>query len=337
MNLQAPPFDAATDVVADWIELKTLSLPEERLPFSDLERAWERSRLSEHEDYQGGVLTFDEWLEPITQQLQQRSDVLGSSYPFGFSEDSLVFQVSRTSIDEWSVGEASYLLCLFLSSFPESEIFHDLPKITPHLRDLFQAVAAWAAAGLCHGSAYAFGHPRPDEPTFLGALRRVYETLMDDSESVVVDVAPLGASGAEKDAGIDIIAWRPRKDKCSGKFYMLGQVATGKNWKGKSVTEYVKSLHENWFTRVPVSPPLTGMFIPFSIPAPKGGTVADAIRFISPRYGAVIYRDILAAYAEDGVNLASTHPEIYCHRTGDIPALKANMARYVQLLRRAQG
>ncbi len=334
MLLQSPPFDASSELGADWLELKALAAKEGKIAFSDIERVWERSRETEDTDFEGARTSFDDWLNLRIAHLQARFDTLGDSYPFEFLSDDREFAVKTSN--GHTAGESVYLLCLFLSSFPETEIFSVTPKIKPVLRDLFQAASAWAAAGVVHGSAYAFGWPRPESTNFLGALRTVYETLMRDGEATVVTTAPPGSSGKEKDGGVDVIAWRERIDRHPGKIYFLGQVASGKNWRDKSIEEYVRFLHENWFGRPPVSTAMRGMFIPFSIAPQAGATISDQIRYESPRFGCIYYREVLPAYASKGLHLTSTDKSVHCHRSNEVPRLQKLMRRYAKLIARAQ-
>lgn len=55
MRLQAVPFDADTHTAADWMEMKAILGPKDRLSFTDIERAWEANRESEDQD-PGAVL-----------------------------------------------------------------------------------------------------------------------------------------------------------------------------------------------------------------------------------------------------------------------------------------
>ena len=331
MQLQAPPFDATPDIVADWIELKVLSNRHKRISFSTIERVWEARRESEDSDYQAGLQTFDDWSAPVYECLQRRLETLGASYPFAFGPGDAELYVPDQN---FTTGARVYLLCLFLSSFIETEIFETKVPIPPRVRNLFQSCSAWAAAGAIHGSSYAFGWPRLDASPMLAALRTVYGELMNDGESTVVDTPPAGSSLHEKDSGIDVIAWRERIDRSPGKVYMLGQVASGKNWRNKSVQEYIDVLHNNWFVQNPVSSVYMAMFIPFAIRPEHTATLKEQLRMLTTRFGALFYRDVLPAYAAAGVLLANNIGH-YCDRLDDVPKLEDCTDRYVKLLERA--
>lgn len=333
MQLQAPPFDAAADLGADWLELRLLSEPTKKIIFSDIERAWEARRETEETDYEGRGESFDDWLAERVEFIQVREKNLKDSYPFVFGQNDCELVLKSNDL---TLGQHVYLLCLFLSAFCETELFIERPRITDRLRDLFQSCSAWAAAGAVHGSAYALGWPRQDGSPFLKALKDIYEVLMNDGEAAALPVLPAGSSHREKDGGVDVVAWRERIDSCAGKIYLLGQVASGKNWRDKSIEEYVGLLHNNWFSPIPVSQAMRAMFIPFSIVPNRGATRSQQLRYDTARFGNIYYREVLPAYAAIGIENSKAIPAYYCDRKSDLSYLQRITRRYVRLLERAQ-
>ena len=109
----------------------------------------------------------------------------------------------------------------------------------------------------------SFGFPRAQGNAFLPALRLAYNSFGEGTVRSDDNVPP-GFPSELKDGGIDVIAWRDFPDKLPGKLYLLGQCASGKNWRGKTVKQYVDSFHGNWFTGHPPSEPIKAMFIPFT-------------------------------------------------------------------------
>ena len=315
LSLQAaPPFDEDTYARADWLELYTTL--NKVTYYTDIERVWERSRQSENEDYAGEhETTFDAWLEEVIAIIQYRSSVMGGDYPFAINDDDsgVVFITE----DELSTGQAVYLLCLFLSVMNEGTIFANLLEISPRHRDLFQACSAWAAAGAIHGSSYAFGWPRPDKTRFHDALKKVFHDLMNDGDAEVHENAPAGASPSDKDGGIDVIAWKRRLDGYAGKPIIIGQVASGANWRDKSVKEYIERLIKNWFSRQPSTECTPAIFIPFPIRPEDGVTVGEQVRYWSAQFGHIYYRDVIPTYAANGVTLSANDASIFCDRLAD--------------------
>lgn len=331
MGLQAPPFDAPPQLFADWLELKASVTDQRKVWLVDIERAWEATRESEDTDFEGEGKEFNEWLRPVVACIERRTRILGSAYPFLLDDNGDTLSYVGV-LDQAHVGQTVYLLCLILSSIPESEILDKTRlKIPNSTRDRFQACAAWAAAAVVGGCAYAFGWPRPDGSDFITALGKVYHDSMGDKEATVREVPPPGASGAEKDGGIDIVAWRPRADLASGKIYLLGQVATGKNWEDKPIAADIKPLHENWFEFLPVSTAIPAMFIPYSIIPNGNASVEDQLRMLTSRFGMVIYRDVLARYAQEGFESGMAQRAMV-HRLEDHASIKKYVERVLKLL-----
>lgn len=331
MQLQAPPFDADVYRCCDWLELKVLSLADGQTFFADIERAWEARREAEHDDFEGGDLQFDQWLEELCDEVDFRIRSLGRAYPFRFNGDESGICLSSTP-DQFSIGCSVYVYCLMLSTIGETQVFEgDAGEITQRMRDLFQACSAWAAGGVLSGSAYAFGWPRPERDDFLTALRAVYHDRM--GEGRVVDRAPPGASLQEKDGGIDVIAWASRPDGGPGQPYIIGQVATGANWQEKSVKQYIDPLNDNWFAQKPRSVPQAAMFIPFCIvPRTRGVSLREQLEFYTPLFGNIYYRAVLPLYAERGLQNAAANDAVFMHRSGDLPEVRAQVQNFIAQL-----
>lgn len=323
----APPFDANVYARADWFELYTVA--KGTVYYSEIERAWERVRESEDADFEDSDAQFDDWLSATVAVIERRKAVGKEYYPFRFTEDDS--GLSFLGASQLTTGQQVYLLCLFLSTLQVSSVYAVLQNISHKARDLFQACSAWAAAGLLHGCSYAFGWPRPDHTDFHSALCRVFHDLMGDADARVHDARPAGASVSDKDGGIDVIAWKPRVDRHPGKLILIGQVATGENWRNKSVKEYIDRLVGNWFSSAPPINCVPAMFIPFSIvPEEDGVSVGQQLRYWTPQYGQILYRDVMPWYAAKGVALASSEPDLYCDRLADEGALGEEVAKLLE-------
>jgi hypothetical protein len=82
-----------------------------------------------------------------------------------------------------------------------------------------------------------------------------------------------------------------------GQPYLIGQVASGRNWQEKSVKQYIDPLNQNWFVRMPRSIPQPAMFIPFCI-IPRGvAGVREQLDYYTPLFGNLYYRLVLPHYA----------------------------------------
>ncbi len=333
MRLQAAPFDADSHTAADWFEMKALLAPRGKASFVDVERAWEANRASEDTDPAGGDEQFDEWLNERVAIVERRMELLGTAYPFEFTDNDTALKfVGSANVSD---GKAVYLLSLFLSVAPSTSVFEERVPITPWMRDAFQVCSGWAASGAIEGSSYVFGWPRSDGTSFLEALRLVFVDRMADGEVLPRDAAPAGASRREKDGGIDIVAWKERLDKSSGKIHLLGQVASGANWRDKPIGPYVDALSRQWLSQPWILPPVQAMFIPFSIIPVEGASYSEQVRFFSATFGAIFYREVLPAYAERGLNL-EREGRLSCHRSDELQDLVEKEQRFIEVLRTAQ-
>ena len=126
---------------------------------------------------------------------------------------------------------------------------------------MFQVCACLAAGGYTAGEVVSFGFPRPTGTAFLPALRATYERF---GAGTVKKSVPPGFPVATKDDGIDVIAWRDHPDRMPGKLYLLGQCASGVNWRTKSVVDRIGQFH-GWFSEQPARHWLPSMFVPFTL------------------------------------------------------------------------
>lgn len=323
MPLAQLPLDREVHVIADWFEFYVLRSEYGVASFHDLQRMWDRRRNSEdsapdgHRESSPANDGDEQFLETILAEIRQRVGILGAAYPFEFTDSEEGLQVKEST----EVGHSVYLFCLLLSNANNAEIF-ELDRFSYQLnnfvRDLFQACSTWAAAGVSKGSACSFGFPRPDGSNFLEKLREVYALI---GEGQVRDAPLPGVSSSPKDEGIDIISWAHRADNAAGRHYVLGQVATGGNWPGKSIVEYVRPFHENWFSEIPPSHPVPALFIPYCIPLTGDATLKQQISILTRRYGHVYYRYLIPTLANQGYELAHNDPDLSIERINDIDAI----------------
>jgi hypothetical protein len=314
MALNTPPLKAPPATIADWVEVRTLADTTGSFRLTKLKRFWDTQRETEDSDPSGqfrreedtehegvGGGDDDAFLDSVTNELAERDQALGGTYPFVIAASGLKLELKR----DLDFAQHIYLFCLLLTHSRAGEILDGswLPPIDNKVRDLFQACSTVAAAGEVRGCAISFGWPRPHKnPSFLKKLQEVYALM---GEGKPVKKPKRGASPMVKDEEIDIIAWRPRLDGAAGKTYLLGQVASGENWEPKSIKGGpIDFFHVTWFTTPPVSAATPSIFIPHAVPPVGEGTRRDRIGLITARYGSVIDRLRLPLLARDGEALA---------------------------------
>jgi hypothetical protein len=335
MPLAQIPLDCEPHVIADWFEFYVLNSDPMLGNFHDIQRMWDRRRNAEESAPDGtreesAAHDGDErFVETILSEIRDRTKVLGDTYPFEFSDSGAGLRIR----EEMGVGNVVYLFCLLLSNAKRAEIF-EIAKFSYDLdnrvRDLFQACSTWAAAGVVNGSAFSFGFPRPDGSGFLEKLHAVYGVV---GEGRVRDNPLPGVSSSPKDEGVDVIAWAHRPDDGPGRQYILGQVATGQNWPGKSIVEYIRSFHENWFSEIPASVPTEALFIPYCISLSGGATFTEQLAILTKRYGSVYYRCVIPKFAAEGYRLAEAGGGITVERTNDLANIREWVMGTIRVMR----
>lgn len=138
---------------------------------------------------------------------------------------------------------------------------HPSDKDVRDLRKFFQYFATAALAAEVWGQAWSFGFPRPDGSGFQAKLSEIWKVLRDGIVSSDSSAPP-----SPKDGGIDVFAWRVQNDGLPGFTLAAAQVATGGDWKDKSIVANVqRAFPSRWFAQ---RPPVTAMspyhVIPFA-------------------------------------------------------------------------
>jgi hypothetical protein len=307
------PLDSKSQEICDWFELYTLSSEYYAAGFHELARVWDKRNNTESADSEENATDAQDFLEEIYQEIRNRIELLGECYPFRFSENNqeLIFLN-----DDLNDGSKIYVFCLFISHTNNKVIF-DKPSfyvINNRVRDLFQACATWAAAGLVDGHSYSFGFPRPDQTGFLEKLAIIYQRFGDGK---VMDEPLPGVSKSPKDEEIDIISWHPRADLAPGTYYILGQVASGKNWIDKSIKGAIEGFHGNWLSPIPASTPISAMFIPFIIEPVKNENISDRLGVLTRRLGHIYHRLLIPVLARKGLELGRSRKNLVIERIED--------------------
>lgn len=195
------------------------------------------------------------------EELDYRQTSGGAAYPFLIDArtQTVIFQ----GMDPAQPGRQIYVFCLLTSGLRSLQLQggDELNSIKQEIANNFQICACLAAGGFLAGNVSSFGFPRATGDAFLPALRN---TFMRFGVGTVRTEVPDGLPEKLKDGGIDVIAWRELPDKMPGKLYLIGQTASGANWRAKSVAEYISQL-DAWFTEIPAKYTTPAMFIPFPL------------------------------------------------------------------------
>ena len=320
--------------MADWLELCAIQSPSGRIGFSTLASAADMAAEAQPEDISDEDIREDELVLNVQQEITARRTCIGPDYPFSIDDRG---QHLRLADPLTPIGSV-YLLCLFLSHVTDRTVVPAtmIPNVDNDVRDLFQACATIAAAGYVQGIAVSFGWPRPDDATFLQALHRTYALFGDGTP--VAQPRP-AAPDQVKDDGIAVIAWRSSPDGLPGTAYLLGQSASGDNWKDKSIKADAEMFHEYWFERRPGSRHQDAMFMPFCLEpkTPRDDATAqevlvDLMQRLTSKYGLVFYRYRIASYGAVGLAVHQTG-RANVERVGDLPRVATWVEQYSATIR----
>ena len=312
--------------LADWLELQTLLDPRgvstraALLHVMDIleDDAVAPSRLDpETGDVLDAAILEDERQQFVLvtfEELSYRQQKLGDSYPFHV--DAARYRLTRPADGPLEhAGQIVYLFCLLCSAIRERKLqpHADLIQAERDIADAFQVCACLAAGGYLHGDVSSFGFPRATGTGFLTALRATFARFGVGTVRAHDDI-PDGLPTSLKDGGIDVVAWRDHPDGMSGKLYLLGQCASGLQWRDKSVIEYITQLHGAWFTCIPAAHSTPAMFIPFTIHQDipeRAGSYLDAVKnrfwHYEMRFGVIFDRLRITHFANSCMAFEAPH------------------------------
>ena len=172
-------------------------------------------------------------------EIARRRNNMGEHYPFRIDDNGRALYF----IDPVTEAGSVYLFCLFLSHAFDRTIVSrgagaENYKWNPRS---FPGVRNGCGGRVRSGHAMSFGFPRPDGADFLKALKRVYKLFGDGTPHRRPRAA---AAKMIKDNGIDVIAWNRAIDGLPCTLYLVAQVASGADWKGKSVIPDREHFHK---------------------------------------------------------------------------------------------
>ena len=242
--------------LADWLEVNALVGSGRQVSLDDMRDALRAGALAPR--YSSMLQHQDDGLEDIAAgvqiELASRAESTGRAYPFRLRGSSLERTVS-------SAGRCSstYAFCLIVSV-----LSWEKQKLAGHFPErVFEEVSCLVAEEYLGGNALRFGWPR---------VASVLPSKFDDAVSRLCSRMEEGAgyknknpSGHQRDAGLDIVAWR-RIDDRQGKLLMFGACATGKNWEQK-LTELQPDFFCSTYLQDEIRPlPVRAFFTPRVVP-----------------------------------------------------------------------
>ena len=256
------------DLAADYLELKAAFSPHSQAFSQDIVDALELTAETEYVDVDNEIRQREEVATGAVARMARRKRVLEGSYPFEIDDEGDMVLFIGENPDP---GQTAYLVSLVLSNLRWVSPLMATADLHPTrfevdlLRKYFQYLSTVAIAGEVGGPAWSFGYPRPDGSRFLTKLTEIWATLKDGKVRADPS-APLDP----KDDQIDIFAWRQPKDGLPGFLLVAAQVATGRNWREKSIRAHVDHVFRTrWFGPEPVTVMVAYHVIPFARPDEK--------------------------------------------------------------------
>lgn len=192
----------------------------------------------------------------VTEEIDRRSNLLGTHYPFTRAGNALSYTGSPHHVYEFMLATA------VVGEYSEGRY-----RVIPRVFEVASCHIARAYLGEGAG-AYRTGWPRPrGEPKRLKAVIEKLRQLTGDNmgewdwrpkQGKPNDPAPTHA----KEQGLDLVAWKPSPDGRTGQLYLLGQCACGSNWSSDAKLHdlSIDKLQE-WFD-ISLVPPVTSLFTP---------------------------------------------------------------------------
>jgi hypothetical protein len=326
-SLEAPSLTAPLATLADWMELWALTSPRRIATDSELTAISQAGEDETPTDPIQADAETEALFNDVFGELERRARAAGVAYPFVLDARGTTLTAVAPPLSD---AQVVYVFCLLVSEYRRAQLLAK-PVFERHaaaVEDLFQVCSTIAAAGLLGGGAVSFGFPRPDGSGFLTALRRTFEGRVREGRTEVAVRA--GVTSHPKDAGIDVVAWRSFPDELPGKLYLLGQCASGAQYRNKSVRHFLAPFHGDWFTQQPGSPPIEALFVPFVLDqelTPRRGESMGEARAglylsLARSLGVLVDRCRMAYLVDLGAARAAAAP-LEVERAGELADVRA--------------
>ena len=201
------PLDS--ELIADWLELNTLSQDENAIGFDKL-----RSLASEILDLP------PQRIDVAFNILKRRSEILQDSYPFDIKSVGMVRR------QNWR--ELPYTYLLRISSGIDHPFSLSLDENADRIES-FEHLVVHALQNLLgvNSKAVRFGFPSEDRPV---EFPKAIEWL---SDRMGIKAGQAYRPPRRKDGGVDVVAWRPFRDRRNGFPVYLVQVTCERNYSHK--------------------------------------------------------------------------------------------------------
>jgi len=312
-EIPLPQHGAATNEIADWLELDALcahsrSSGKARLK-SVLSGVLEDPATIREEESSTTASTslendYDISITDVMDELSLRRRWAYPGYPFLIDAGHVV-----GPDDPVGARFLAYLFAFFWDRGTSSSTVRWPLVHADQGPKILQVISVIAAAGIVNGSAAWLGSPRPSEPNLYKALAKISaRPRFGEGRPEAQRRAEIPTS--RQDAGVDIFAWRHCPDQEPGKLYLLGQAASGRSWRSeKSPMQDFRNFHDDHWADYPKSPIIGATFIPFDFREIHKGDRGHSIdrHFLTRDFGIIVDRFRLAHFFGRGLKVAKFH------------------------------
>jgi len=259
MKRRSPLLSDEPCELLDYLEICSLS---------DADRNASASELRTDLGISGSIDAMDEDSDDNTTEPERMEGVLDAVLTeaegriLGCGDGSYPFTLrGRVLLSRDADFKQVYTFLLLLSAYGEGAVAAiDGAK-------LFEDVCAHAAqvyfgspGELAHS--FVFGFPRRVGPKdFPGAIEELCLRKIREGSPH----ATFPGISSYKDAGLDIVTWKPFPDGRSSKLIAFSQCATGENWRDKRHELQPADWCRTWFLKTPQVPPIKMFFIPHTV------------------------------------------------------------------------
>ena len=252
----------SADVAADFLELAAFFDGDGLVRTSDIANEASIGADEEYSDLEDEMRDgVEELVSEVVQRIEERSYVLKSEYPFRLDRHGDILSYKDAGD---SLGRCAYLLSLVLSNLQGPVLSGSWLRPEDaeirRLRQLFQYLGTAALAAEIQGVAWSFGSPRLDGSSFLGKLQEIWSNFEDGT----VGRQP-GAPERPQDDRVDVFAARLHPDRQPGFLLAVAQVATGQDWKEKSLLGHLDAFKQRWFADSPATRFIPYIIVPFAV------------------------------------------------------------------------
>ncbi len=293
------------DLAADYLELSAFFAAAGAARTSDVANAVSFGAAEDHSDVHAEMFDGEEEIvSSAAYRIQTRQDVLGTVYPFDLDRRG---EVLTCELNGESFGQTAYVLSLVLSNLRAvtpvlgTSDLHPGDAEVRRLREYFQYFATAALAAEVEGAAWSFGSPRPDRSGFLAKLEQIWEQLGDGLVQ-----RQIGAPERPQDDQVDVFVARMHPDSLPGFLLAAAQVATGADWRQKSLKAHLGVFKSRWFGTQPVTDFIPYMVVPF---ATADNQFVDDVRVM----GNVLHRLRVPRRVEEAARLVEMGVTIECY------------------------